>query len=115
MESSKSCEQLWSTHSGQLCADFSCVDIDQHRCTQVNVVLLLFLRVSQVLLDQLDLQGHQDYRYVTSNSLLISRELHSPSGVTFVLPDTQLGPSGLTLYEDADGKGGCPAEPIINT
>lgn len=70
---------------------------------QINVVLLLFFRVSQVLLDQSDLQGHQDYRYVISNYLLIPRELRSGSGVTSVLPDTQHSPSGLALGEDADG------------
>lgn len=95
--------------------DVSCVVTDQCLCMQINVVLLLFFRVSRVLLDQSDLQGHQDYRYVTSNYVLIPRELHGPSGVTVVLPDTHHSPPDLTVYGDADGNRGCPAEPIINT
>lgn len=39
--------------------------VGQHRCLQISIVVLLFFRVSQVPLDQLDPQGHQDYRYVT--------------------------------------------------
>lgn len=81
---------------------------------QINIVLLLFFRVSRVLLDRSDLQGHQDYRYVTSNYVLIPQELHGPSGATLVLPDTHHSPD-LTVYGDADGNGGCPAEPITNT
>lgn len=60
-----------------------------------------FFRVSQVLPDPLDLQGHQDYRYVTSNYLLIPWELHTPPQLSQILSS-----------EDADWGEAFPAEPI---